>query len=183
MVDHTDLIYFFIVVSGWGFSTFIMGYIGKRITFETAMLYNTFGFAIVAVLTANKADHGLTLDHTFAIMNGASFALADLCYYLMSSRGMSVSTLGPLTSMYVVVPTVLGLGLLHEHISAKKLLGMTLAFVAMYVLAIAEHDDEDHAPKDDEERGRSLPPPSPTRSWTSMLNPFASRPINSERQK
>eukprot|EP01116_Phalansterium_solitarium_P025673 TRINITY_DN9935_c0_g1_i1.p1 TRINITY_DN9935_c0_g1~~TRINITY_DN9935_c0_g1_i1.p1 ORF type:complete len:187 (+),score=16.11 TRINITY_DN9935_c0_g1_i1:119-679(+) len=140
MVDRTDLFYFLVVTGGWGFSTFIMGFIGKRMTFETALVYTFVGFALVSLATANRVQHGLSIFHFWAVLNGISQAVADLFYYKLSDRGMSVSTLGPLTSTFVIVPTVLGILLLKESVSKKKILGLVLGIAAAYLLAAAEHE-------------------------------------------
>jgi uncharacterized membrane protein len=70
--------------------------------------------------------------------------MADIAYYKvldffltfsqLSSGGMEVSTLGPLSSLYVVVPVLLGITLLHEHLTASKTLGLICAGAAVYLL-------------------------------------------------
>lgn len=53
---------------------------------------------------------------------------------------MSVSTLGPLSSLYICIPVVLGITVLKEPVTAKKLLGLLFAVAAIYLLSSAEHE-------------------------------------------
>lgn len=71
------------------------------------------------------------------MLNGILFTLADIAYYKvycqyrwtnltfgqMAHTGMAVSTLGPLTSLYSAVPLFLGIFILREGITVRKVLG------------------------------------------------------------
>ena len=83
---------------------------------------------------------------------------------------MDVSILGPLTSLFVTVPgnhfsfcinafhanlrflpVILGIILLHEPITLKKVAGVILAFAAIYILSTEDkHAEVVPAPKDDD---------------------------------
>jgi transporter family protein len=52
--------------------------------------------------------------------------------------GMSVSVLGPVTALYIIVPAVLGVLLLGESVTLRKVGGILLAMVAIYLLASEE---------------------------------------------
>jgi len=121
-----------------------MGYLGKQnISFETCLFYQGIAAAIVGATVVFWVDFGFTLNHFFAILNGISFTLADLSYYMLSRSGMSVSTLGPLSSLYVCVPVVLGIALLHEEVTSTKMIGLMSAIAAVYLLSSAEHEHEE----------------------------------------
>ncbi len=64
----------------------------------------------------------------------------DIDINQLSGLGMAVSTLGPLSSLYVVLPIVLGITILKEPVTPKKALGLILAVSAIYVLSSAEHE-------------------------------------------
>jgi transporter family protein len=52
--------------------------------------------------------------------------------------GMSVSVLGPVTALYIVVPAVLGVLCLGETFTLRKVVGLVLAVSAIYLLASEE---------------------------------------------
>lgn len=52
--------------------------------------------------------------------------------------GVSVSVLGPVTALYIIVPAVLGVVVLGERITLRKAAGIMLAMVAIYLLASEE---------------------------------------------
>lgn len=76
-----DLFYVVCCFLGWGSSTFIMGFLGKVINFETALFYNLVGVALCNVLIVHKVSFGWTNNHIWAIVNGIAFTLADFAYY------------------------------------------------------------------------------------------------------
>lgn len=84
MVDKWSIIYFMGCTLGWGFSTFIMGFLGKEdISYETAMFYQSIGAALVGSSVIFKVNFGLTSNHLLAICNGIAFSMADLAYYMV----------------------------------------------------------------------------------------------------
>jgi len=142
---------------GWGFSTFIMGFLGKVISYETALFYNLIGVALCNLLIAHRVNFGMSANHFWAILNGVAFTLADFAYYKLSKGGMHVSTLGPLTSLYVLMPIILGIVVLKEPITTRKVVGFVLAITAIYILS-TEHEPEEihhvhHEDIPDEEKG------------------------------
>jgi len=142
-MDPWSIVYFLGCTAGWGFSTFIMGFLGKEtIAFETLLFYQGLGALFVGFSVVHKVEFGFSTNHLLAVLNGLSFSLADLSYYLLSRAGMSVSILGPMSSMYVVIPMILGVTLLKEPLTFKKVLGLVCAMAAIYFLSSAEHEHE-----------------------------------------
>ena len=73
--------------------------------------------------------------HVLSTLAGVCFTLADLAYLKLSELEYEASTLGPLTSMYIVIPVLLGHFLLAEPLGFRKLLGIFFAIPAMYFLS------------------------------------------------
>lgn len=145
-------LYFLGCFFGWGFSTFIMGYLGKVMSFETAIFYNFIGMGLFTLIIIPKIQLGWSSYHVWAIINGVAFTVADYSYYRvcvlpsihmnhlqLSRSGLDVSTLGPLTSLYVLMPIMLGIVFLREPVTLKKAIGIILAIVAIYLLSSEEH--------------------------------------------
>lgn len=52
-----------------------------------------------------------------------------MAYYKLSESGMDVSVIGPISSLYTLVPAVLGVLILKEQMSTRKLCGMEALLV------------------------------------------------------
>jgi hypothetical protein len=84
-MDAWSFLYFLGCTLGWGFSTFIMGFIGKEnIAFETALFYQSIGAVLIGVSVIWRVEFGMSYNHMLCILNGISFTLADLSYYMVS---------------------------------------------------------------------------------------------------
>ena len=80
-METAAVFYFMCCLVGWGSSTFIMGYIGKLMDFETAIFYNLVGVLLFNIPTISRVQYGFTINHVWAIVNGLAFTLADYAYY------------------------------------------------------------------------------------------------------
>ena len=61
-----------------------------------------------------------------------------------------VSLIGPVSSLYILVPVTLGVSVLGEPFSFRKALGIALALLAMYVLSTADAADVKRRPEEEE---------------------------------
>eukprot|EP00027_Filamoeba_sp_ATCC50430_P011246 CAMPEP_0168562276 /NCGR_PEP_ID=MMETSP0413-20121227/12037_1 /TAXON_ID=136452 /ORGANISM="Filamoeba nolandi, Strain NC-AS-23-1" /LENGTH=128 /DNA_ID=CAMNT_0008593693 /DNA_START=265 /DNA_END=648 /DNA_ORIENTATION=+ len=108
--------------------------------FQTGMFYQMLGVALMNIFFLFQVNFTFTRGHFWAIVNGIAFTVADIAYYKLSRSGVDVSTLGPLTSLYVVVPILLGVTVLKEPVTPKKAVGLFLAVIAIYILSTAEEE-------------------------------------------
>jgi hypothetical protein len=97
MWEKWSIFYVSLCFFGWGSSTFIMGFLGKRISIETAVMYQALGYCpldsfkilkllgsiIPCIFMYPRADYSFTSDHFLAILNGLCFVIADIAYYLV----------------------------------------------------------------------------------------------------
>lgn len=67
-----------------------------------------------------------------------------------------VSLLGPVSSLYILTPVCLGVLVLNEPLSFRKVLGVALALLAMYVLSTAEAQETKRKPDAEKEKVRVL---------------------------
>ncbi|HDQ98754.1 MAG TPA: EamA family transporter [candidate division WOR-3 bacterium] len=65
---------------------------------------------------------------------GLLAGFATLAFYLALARGPA-SVVVPLTGMYILVPALLGIVLLHEPATLTRLLGMASAALAVFLLS------------------------------------------------
>lgn len=49
-MELITVLYFLVCVSGWGLSSFLMGFLGKTLPFETGMLYQFLGSGLLVLL-------------------------------------------------------------------------------------------------------------------------------------
>jgi len=129
---------------GWGFSTFIMGFTGKYVPYPTALFCNMLGMVIVNAFFVNSLQWAITPYHFVAVLAGVLITVADLGYYKLADSGMDVSIVGPISSLYILVPALLGVVILKEPLSSRKVIGVLLALLAMYFLSTS--DNSPHVP-------------------------------------
>jgi len=136
MASFENSVYMIVVFFGWGLSTFINGLIGRELPLPNALCCNLFGAFLVNLYFISR---GLTWTknplYLGAIAAGVLFVLADLCYYQLSKSGLPLSSLGPITSLYILVPIGLGTCILKERLNNKKLLGVLCAVSALFFLS------------------------------------------------
>jgi transporter family protein len=135
-------LYAMVVLLGWGLASFLMGLIGKQLPHSAALFCNLLGVIIVNFFFFTDLHLSVTYLHVYAMLAGVLFTVADLAYYKLAEHGMDVSLIGPITSLYILVPVALGSLVLQEPFSMRKAAGVLLAILAMYVLSTAETLDE-----------------------------------------
>lgn len=71
-----------------------------------------------------------------SFISGVIGSVAPLGYYMLSVGGGEASTIAPLISLYVIVPTILGLFVLKEKKNLFKFAGIICAVAAVFLFAI-----------------------------------------------
>lgn len=136
------VLYVSVVLLGWGLASFLMGLIGKQMPHSSALFCNLLGVILVNFFFFTEMHFSISYLHVYAMLAGVLFTVADLAYYKLAEHGMDISLIGPLTSLYILVPVALGCLVLQEPFSTRKAVGVLLAVLAMYVLSTAETLDE-----------------------------------------
>jgi drug/metabolite transporter (DMT)-like permease len=119
----THYLWLAVLFSGWGFSTSIMAITGKQMNIVSALFCNLLGMALVNAFFLSELYFALTWGHMLGILAGALITLADLAYYKLAESGMDVSVIGPVSSLYILIPALIGLVFYREPLSLRKLLG------------------------------------------------------------
>ena len=130
-------VYLAVCMLMWGLATFTMKVAGQRLDPMTVAAYNVFGYLAVAVFLFPRASFGLTRYHLMGIGIGAMFVVGNMAFYKLSQT-VQVSTLVPLTALYVIVPVLLGVLALGEALSLRKAFGVLLGLVAVYLLSMGD---------------------------------------------
>ena len=127
---------FFLVVCilMWGLATMGMKLAGQRLDPITIAAFNMFGYLAVGAFLFPQASYGWSRYHLIAVAIGAVFVVANMAFYKLSQTAY-VSTLAPLTALYVVIPVVVGVVALGEPLTFRKVIGVLLALVALYLLS------------------------------------------------
>jgi drug/metabolite transporter (DMT)-like permease len=128
-------LWFAMCVSGWGLGAFVMAHLGRTLNMGTILIGNLIGYVIAIALLARGVTPGWTWNHFWAVIVGIVFVLANVGFYRLSHAGEQVTVLAPLTSLYVLIPVLLGALLWHEPITLRKALGIALAAVALVLLS------------------------------------------------
>jgi transporter family protein len=94
--------------------------------------------ATVAVVVYNGNDAIAYLSHPkakFVLAAGVCLTVGILSYYRALSMG-PVSVVSPLFGMFLVLSSVIGIVFLNESLTARKVLGIGLAVVAVYLVSV-----------------------------------------------
>lgn len=117
----------------WGIWGFLAKLVAGNVTWQTQMIFSALGTLLV-VSFAKPTVPAFDGYHMIGIASGLLAGLASLFFYRAIARG-EASVVIPLTSLYVALATVLGFVVLSEPVTVKKVLGLILAVVAMFLLA------------------------------------------------
>lgn len=132
-----ERVYWLLFVLGtWGLANFLMKIVGVRIDAASAVFGIVTGYAIVGITT------GIVDGGRFAINSGFVWAMVvGACYilgnwgYVRLARTEDVSAIAPVTGLNIAIPIVLGILVLGEPITARKLIGVGFAFLSIILLA------------------------------------------------
>ena len=130
-------VYLTVCMAMWGLAVFTMKVAGQRLDPVTVAVFNIIGYLTAGVFLVSRASFGLSRYHLMGIGIGAMFVAGNMAFYKLSQTAQ-VSTLVPLTSLYVVIPILLGFLLLGEPLSLRKGLGILLALAAIYFLSTVD---------------------------------------------
>jgi drug/metabolite transporter (DMT)-like permease len=159
---------FAMVLVGWGMSEYLMCVSGRELSVPTAMFYNCVGLCFANLLwldlshleSFGEANGGGA--ELMAASTGVFYALGDYCFFMLAKGGgkggggesgvaapdksppfTNVSVLAPICGLYVAVPVALGIIIQHEALTIRKVCGVLLALVAIFLLSEEDEEDED----------------------------------------
>ena len=118
----------------WGFFTKLAV---VNMDSKSALIYQTLGVAIVGfyilyTMDFKPSSHPKSI--FYSVLTGAAYGIGCLFYFVAASKG-KITTVVSLTALYPLVTIVLGVLLLNESVNLKQGLGITLACVAILLMA------------------------------------------------
>lgn len=129
--------YLALAILGWGVGVFLMKIATQHISPWTAVVFNLPGYLIIGLLLVPKvgwSTFSWNIGHTVAIGVGACYVIANWGFY-HAAEASAISTLTPMTALYMTVPVILGALVLGERPTALQYCGIALAIVAVVLLA------------------------------------------------
>jgi drug/metabolite transporter (DMT)-like permease len=121
----------------WGLATFGMKVAGSRLDPFSVFACNLIGYVAIGAFLVPRAALRVTVHHAVGVAIGITFVLGNLAFYKLAQTE-HVSTLVPLTQLFVLIPVTLGVVLLHEPMTSRKLTGICLSVAAIYLLSTGE---------------------------------------------
>ncbi len=124
------------VLATWGLAGFLMKVVGVRLDAASALFGIVIGYAIVGITTGLIDGGTVTFNGGFvwAMLVGASYILGNWGYVRLA-KTEDVSALAPITGLNVAIPILLGIIVLGEPITVRKLVGVAFAGASIYLLA------------------------------------------------
>lgn len=130
--------YLAICMGMWGLALFGMKLAGQKLDPITIAGFNMFGYLLVGAFVLPRASFELTRYHLVAVAVAAMFVVGNMAFYKLS-QSSAVSTLAPVTALYIIIPIVLGIVFLREPLTWQKGAGIALALVAIYLLSLPDN--------------------------------------------
>src|SRR5262245_25789704 len=120
-------------MAAWGAAAVLMKVTAGRIGPVSSVVGNTLGYLIVGFILLPRAQIAVTWPHAAALLVGLLFPIGNFFFYKLTQTG-DVSRFAPLTALYVIIPIVCGVWLLGESMSSRRIWGVALALVALWLL-------------------------------------------------
>ncbi|MBN2537451.1 DMT family transporter [candidate division WOR-3 bacterium] len=116
------------------------GYLSKLATRNSsdtsiALWATLASLAPIVAFAFATAGRGTGLKPSWLIIGaGLAAGIATVAFYAALSRGPT-SVVVPLTGMYIIIPALLGMVLLHEPLTVYRVLGLACAGLAVFFLS------------------------------------------------
>lgn len=120
-------------MAAWGLAVFLMKIAGQKLGPYTCSVFALPGYLLVGLLISSRADYHISMHHGLAVAIGALYMAGNMAFYKLCQT-QDVTALAPLTSVYIILPIVMGWMLLGEPISVRRILGIALAVAAVVLL-------------------------------------------------
>ncbi|KPK38587.1 MAG: hypothetical protein AMJ69_08035 [Gammaproteobacteria bacterium SG8_47] len=121
----------------WGVWAFLPKLVVQSMSARSAIVYEALGGALVALGVVIYLGFRVETDARgigLAMLTGVLGVGGALAYLIALTRG-PVSLIAVSSALYPVLTIVLAYFVLHEPISAKQMIGIVLAFIAMVLIA------------------------------------------------
>ena len=120
-------------IAAWGAAAVLMKVTATQIGPFSSVVGDMLGSLVIGAFILPRAQLSLTRPFVAAIAVGILFPIGNFLFYRLTETG-DVSRFAPVTALYVVVPIVCGVWLLGESMSGRKIVGVALALVALWLL-------------------------------------------------
>ncbi|MFT5064159.1 MAG: transporter family protein [Gammaproteobacteria bacterium] len=125
-------------VAAWGVSRLFPKLATNHIDPKSALTFEVIGEVLVVIFILGSAGFGkLMFDlkgTSYAVLAGL-FGGAGVYWYLVAADRGNVSQLVGVTALYPVITVILGVLVLNEPLTAKQIIGVGLAVVAVYLVS------------------------------------------------
>ena len=120
----------------FGVAGFLLKIVGTRLDNSSGALGIVVGYVIAGTIfgLGGGGRLGLSWAYVGAAAIGAAYIIGNWAF-LRLAHTEEISVLAPLANLSIVVPIVLGVLLLGESFTIRKLLGIAFALVAVILLA------------------------------------------------
>jgi len=127
-----------ITIITWGFVGFFLKLASNHSHWTEIYIVSNVAILVVSLLIYISQRPSISVGSpgfNYAMIAGIMMALSAISFYVAIQIGKTIIVI-PLTSLYPVVTIVLSYLILHEQISLTKGLGITLAVVALVLVAL-----------------------------------------------
>jgi len=127
-----------ITIISWGFVGFFLKLASSHSHWTGIYIVSNLALFVASLLIYIIQKPSISVGSpgfNYAMIAGIMMSLSAITFYIAIQTGKAIIVI-PLTSLYPVVTIVLSYLILHEEISLTKGIGITLAVVALILVAI-----------------------------------------------
>ena len=141
-----SIAWFIVVVLSWGASSILYIYAGEGKPFIIPMVIVDvgimfFSLSSVAIFFREGATVSINWAELVILLAGVLLGSGTNAYIACVNLYQDMTTISPLSALYTVIPTAMGILLLHESVTIYKIVGAILSFIAGVLLSTEKPDD------------------------------------------
>ena len=132
--------WFTMVVLAWGLASILFMYAGEIKPFIVPLIYVDIGFTFlslsgVALLYRDQTTVSIDSAELVIFFAGLLLGCGSNTYLACVNLYRDMSTISPLSALYTIIPTAMGILLLHESVTSYKIIGVVLSCIAGVLLS------------------------------------------------
>lgn len=156
-MDHGWMIYIFLTIICWGVWTFLPKIAIRTISAESALILEVLGGAFWGLIVFGFIKLEFHLIGTFCALVAGFCSYFGAYYYFKSVKLNPVGLVSSISSLYPVVAVALSILFLGERASLRRIVGIVLAIIAIYLMNLPRIEKRD-CQKESRAQSEASPP-------------------------
>lgn len=136
------IFYLLLTIISWGVWMFLPKIALRTISIESALIFEIIGGIFFGLILFGFVNLDFHLIGTFCAAVAGFCSYLGAYYYMKTVKLNPVGLTASIASLYPVITVVLGVLILRERSSLKRILGIILAMIAIYLMSLPNTNSE-----------------------------------------